>query len=219
MTLTIPASMSCRCVVASYRLTAKQKAVYDALYGPISKNVRLRILPHSTTTRRFSSTKERLVAENLSGIHYQSKRGFALSPYGPQNYKISRISPRGPAYRSVRPIGCCTTNRGDARKAGRRCARCSKRHSTAPICFVCFIHRRQTQNRLLGDRPQPSVRVNIGNRSKRVSIRRSRLFENKYAPKQRFSITTSSDLWLLLHGLQSGIGIRLRRHDHRSDLP
>ena len=44
MTLTIPALMSCRCVVAIVPLDRKAKAVYDALYGPISEKCPASIL-------------------------------------------------------------------------------------------------------------------------------------------------------------------------------
>ena len=44
MTLTIPALMSCRCVVGIVPLDRKAKAVYDALYGPISEKCPASIL-------------------------------------------------------------------------------------------------------------------------------------------------------------------------------
>ena len=44
MTLTIPALMSCRCAVGIVPLDRKAKAVYDALYGPISEKCPASIL-------------------------------------------------------------------------------------------------------------------------------------------------------------------------------
>ncbi|WP_064975063.1 6-phosphogluconolactonase [Alistipes provencensis] len=44
MTLTIPALMSCRCVVGIVPLDRKAKAVHDALYGPISEKCPASIL-------------------------------------------------------------------------------------------------------------------------------------------------------------------------------
>lgn len=215
MTLTIPALMSCRCVVAIVPLDRKAKAVYDALYGPISEKCPASILRTHDDAALFLDEGASFDAENLNEIHYQSKIFSYFRPMDRKNYKIKDIAAMAGV--SVGTVDRVLHNRGDvSEKSRKKVEQVLEKILYRPNLLVSSIgvKRKITLAIVLPSHQQGEYWEQI-----EKGIHQALYDFSKIRTETKIFYYDQFDLYSCRTAYSQALEYHLRRNDHRPDFP